>query len=69
MPHSIYNITVVFALIIAYATLLIDLAIKARKSNNQALMSKIQRQTLAQCTVICTATFIAALIYVIVFQL
>ena len=63
--HSVYNVIVVVVLIVAYASLLIHLSIKAAKSENAVRMSKLQRQTFAQCTLICSGTFIAALVYVI----
>ena len=65
VPHSVYNVVVVVVLIVAYASLLIHLSIQAAKSESTLRMSKLQRQTFIQCTVICTGTFIAALVYVI----
>ena len=64
LEHSVHNVIVVVVLFAAYSSLLIHLSIQTAKSDNSIRMGRLQRQTFIQCTLVCTATFIAAVIYV-----
>uniref|UniRef100_A0A7E4UNA2 Serpentine Receptor, class T n=1 Tax=Panagrellus redivivus TaxID=6233 RepID=A0A7E4UNA2_PANRE len=61
--HSINNVVVIFVIIGAYGFLCVALTIQYRGAESVRL-SKMQRQTFIQSSIICTFITIAALIYV-----